>query len=344
MLTSPARVERGARLDTEPAVYPAYRPFAARVRRVLPIGRHLVRVSFESDDFDVFGTTGLDQRIKIVFPIDGAGVDASLPDLGQHDEAAILAGDWFARWRALPDAERPAFRTYTVRAIDPEARRLDVDMVLHEPAPGGDGPAARWLRRVQAGDSVLIVGPDARTADPLVGCDWRPGDAGTVLLVGDETAAPAISSILESLAPGIRAQAFIEVASSDDIQRIVPKARQRIAWLARDAGCETAQGFQAVAPRGELLQRSLEQWVGGHRADLEPALDTSPIALDDIDVDTELLWDSPVELTGSDFYAWIAGEAAVIKRLRRYLVSDVGVSRRAVAFMGYWREGRSEGQ
>lgn len=344
MLTSPAGVERGADAAAAPAVYPAYRPFAARVSRVLPIGRHLVRVSFESDDFNVFGTTGLDQRIKIVFPIDGAGVDASLPDLGQHDDAAILAGDWYARWRALPDAARPAFRTYTVRAIDPTSRRLDVDMVLHEPAPGGDGPAARWLRRAQAGDSVLIVGPDARTADALIGCDWRPGDAGTVLLVGDETAAPAISSILESLAPGIRAQAFIEVASSNDIQRIVPKARQRVAWLARDAGCETAHGFQAVAPRGELLQRSLEQWVSGHGTELSAALDTSPIALDDIDVDTELLWDSPVELTGGDFYAWIAGEAAVIKRLRRYLVSDVGVSRRAVAFMGYWREGRSEGQ
>lgn len=339
MLTSPVR--DGHALDHRRASlnYPAYRPFSARVSRVLPIGRHLVRVSFTGDDFEVFGTTGLDQRVKIVFPGDGA-----LPDLGQGDDAAILAGDWYARWRALPDAERPAFRTYTVRAIDSAAARLDVDMVLHDPAPGGDGPAARWLRQVEAGDEVLIVGPDARTADPLIGCDWRPGAARTVLLAGDETAAPAILSILESLAPGIRAQAFVEVASSADIQRIVPTARHRVTWLARDAGCETAQGFQAVAPRGELLQRSLENWVGGHRAELTAALDASPHTLDDIDVDTELLWDSPIDPTGNDFYAWIAGEAAVVKRLRRYLVSDVGVSRRAVAFMGYWREGRSEGQ
>lgn len=345
MLTSPATdsARRATPAVAAPSAvaYPAYRPYAAEVTRVLPIGRHLVRVSFTSDDFAEFGTTGLDQRIKIVFPLTPG---APLADLGQYDDAAIRAGDWYARWRALADDDRPAFRTYTVRAIDPAARRLDVDMVLHPPAPGGDGPAARWLRAARPGDRVLIVGPDARTADPTVGCDWRPGDANTVLLMGDETAAPAILSIMESLAPGIRAQAFIEVASSADIQRVVPTARQRVAWLARDAGCETAQGFQAVAPRGELLQRSLENWVGTHRRDLTSALDTSPIALDDIDVDTELLWDSPVELTGSDFYAWIAGEAAVIKRLRRYLVSDVGVSRRAVAFMGYWREGRSEGQ
>ena len=41
-------------------------------------------------------------------------------------------------------------------------------------------------------------------------------------------------------------------------------------------------------------------------------------------------------------YAWIAGEAAVIRELRRYLVREVGMDRRQVAFMGYWRIGKSE--
>ena len=43
------------------------------------------------------------------------------------------------------------------------------------------------------------------------------------------------------------------------------------------------------------------------------------------------------------FYAWIAGEAAVVKDLRRYLVRDVGIDRKQVAFMGYWRHGKAEG-
>ena len=66
--------------------------------------------------------------------------------------------------------------------------------------------------------------------------------------------------------------------------------------------------------------------------------------VDDVDVDTELLWDSPVDPTTGDFYAWIAGEAATVKALRRHLVSDLGVARSNVAFMGYWRRGRSEAQ
>lgn len=41
-------------------------------------------------------------------------------------------------------------------------------------------------------------------------------------------------------------------------------------------------------------------------------------------------------------YAWLAGEAAVIRTLRRHLVAERGLDRRSVAFMGYWRMGRSE--
>ena len=58
----------------------------------------------------------------------------------------------------------------------------------------------------------------------------------------------------------------------------------------------------------------------------------------------EVLWEVP-EATGaseSGFYAWLAGEAGVIRHLRRHLVAERGVDRRAVAFMGYWRRGRSE--
>ena len=40
-------------------------------------------------------------------------------------------------------------------------------------------------------------------------------------------------------------------------------------------------------------------------------------------------------------YAWIAGESEVVTGLRRVLVKDLGVDRRQVAFMGYWRRGVS---
>jgi NADPH-dependent ferric siderophore reductase len=38
-------------------------------------------------------------------------------------------------------------------------------------------------------------------------------------------------------------------------------------------------------------------------------------------------------------YAWIAGESKVVTGLRRLLVKELGMDRRQVAFMGYWRRG-----
>lgn len=41
-------------------------------------------------------------------------------------------------------------------------------------------------------------------------------------------------------------------------------------------------------------------------------------------------------------YAWIAGESATVKAVRRHLVGERGFDRRAVKFTGYWRRGTSE--
>ncbi|MBT2402586.1 MULTISPECIES: siderophore-interacting protein [unclassified Streptomyces] len=41
-------------------------------------------------------------------------------------------------------------------------------------------------------------------------------------------------------------------------------------------------------------------------------------------------------------YAWIAGEAGTIRAVRRHLVQERSVDRRAVRFTGYWRLGASE--
>lgn len=41
-------------------------------------------------------------------------------------------------------------------------------------------------------------------------------------------------------------------------------------------------------------------------------------------------------------YAWIAGEAASVRALRRHLVHDRGLPRDTVSFMGYWRRGTTE--
>jgi NADPH-dependent ferric siderophore reductase len=307
---------------------PAYRPYRATVVGIRSLSEHFTRVTFFGEQFDSFGTRGLDQRIKIVLPLPGRG----LTEIGVDDERTVADGTWYARWRELPDADRNPLRTYTIRAVRPELREVDVDFVTH-PDHAPLGPAARWLLAATIGSDVVIVGPDERSLGRGIGLDWRPAHATELLLAGDETAAPAICSILESLPVGRRARAFIEVPSEADALPLVLPAGCEITWLARDA-----------APHGERLDAAVRGWAERNTALLRTAVAAAPQPFAEIDVDCDPLWESPSNEAGTGFYAWLAGESCMIKLLRRFLVSETGIDRSRVAFMGYWRLGRSEGQ
>lgn len=301
----------------------AYRPFRVEVVAVRRMAPHFTRITFRGEHVNEFGTDRQDQRIKLVFPVG----DGDEPDFGVDDPASILAGDWYARLRALPVERRPAFRTYTVRDIRPADRELDVDFVDH----GVQGPAARWLQTAAVGQQLVVVGPTVRSIHSAGGIDWHPGPATRVLLAGDETAAPAICAILERLPDDIRATAFIEVPDARDALELARNG-SRVTWLARGDGVH-----------GTVLEPAVRDWIARHRDALAHVLVDSPAELVELDVDQALLWDSP-EDARLDFYAWLAGEAAMIKSLRRFLVSETGVDRHQVAFMGYWRLGRAEAQ
>lgn len=91
-----------------------------------------------------------------------------------------------------PREEWPARRRYTVRHWDEAARELTLDVVVH----GDDGAAGPWARAARPGDVLVMTGPSAGyRPDPEA--DWH-------LLVGDESALPAIAATLEALPAGAR--------------------------------------------------------------------------------------------------------------------------------------------
>ncbi|MCR2351131.1 siderophore-interacting protein, partial [Salmonella enterica] len=80
------------------------------------------------------------------------------------------------------------------------------------------GPATEWGAGAKLGDRMLLLGPNKALNDASYGgIEFRPGNATRVLLVGDETAAPAICSILEALPSTVTGDAFIEVPEAGDI-------------------------------------------------------------------------------------------------------------------------------
>jgi NADPH-dependent ferric siderophore reductase len=300
----------------EPTVAaPSWRFFMTEVRKVEQLSPHFRRVTFTGDDLDRFADNGFDQRIKLIPPLPGAGLD-HLP----------TGDDWYTEWRALPDDRRNPIRTYTVRAVRPELREVDLDMVLH----GVAGPASRWAAEATPGSIACLYAPNADYDGVHGGIDFRPPPHTDCLLIGgDETAVPAISSILACLPPDAVGEALLEVPSSDDARELTAPPGVRVTWLGRDGA---AHGDRLIPALRQATRRILGDGPAGPPAELE-----------DVDVDNDLLWEVPEPLTdASRFYAWLAGEAAVIKTLRRHLVSECGVDRRAVAFMGYWRLGKPE--
>jgi NADPH-dependent ferric siderophore reductase len=293
-----------------------WRFFRTEVRRVHRLSPHFLRVTFTGDDLDKLADNGFDQRIKLIPPLPRSGL-AHLP----------TGEDWHARWRDLPEEQRNPIRTYTVRAVRPAAREVDVDMVLH----GVHGPASRWAAEAAPGSIAALLGPNADHDGEHGGIDFRPpARTDTLLLGGDETATPAILSILASLPADAAGEALLEVPTAADLLDLTAPAGVRVTWLPRNG-----------AGHGERLIPELRAAV--RRVLGDPAAPTAT-DLEDVDVDTDFLWEVPEPVTGaSRFYAWLAGEAAVIKTLRRHLVSECGVDRGSVAFMGYWRLGRAEG-
>ncbi|RBY94532.1 siderophore-interacting protein [Blastococcus sp. TBT05-19] len=306
-------------MTVETAQVPAYRTFPVQVARVQRLGESFLRVTFTGPELDVFASNGWDQRIKVMLPLPGRGVvDCPAGD------------DWYGEWRALPPERQMPIRTYTVRAARPELLEVDVDFVLH----GATGPASAWAESAAAGDEVVLVGPNARFPGPTGGYEWHPpADASCLLIAGDETAVPAICAIVESLPEGRHARVLLEVPTAGDALNVAAPRGVEISWLPRRTG-------SGSAPRGQLLTAAVVATV----RELGERLAPSPTAeLAEVDVDAEILWEVPDAAPGrgsSGVYAWLAGEAGVVKGLRRHLVRDVGVDRRSVAFMGYWREGR----
>lgn len=331
----------------------SFRVFDVSVVRVRALGPNLSRFTFGGGDLEDFAETGYDQRIKLILPLPVVGL-APMP----------RTENWYGDWRALPAELQNPIRTYTVRAVRRQLAEIDVDIVMH----GDSGPASAWASTARPGDPLIVVGPNHHFDGDCGGVDFAPpAETGLHLLIGDETALPAIAAILEKLAPDARGIALVETPHADDrlalgyhpgvevrhVERgdglpgsaLVPAVRAATELLfgtGTRAGAGDAEGGAASAPAGGTAHSGADARGAG------AAARAAEVELDDVDVDSAVLWDVPGEYSGiplcdrTDVYAWVAAEAGVVKELRRHFVRDCGLDRSCAAFMGYWRLGRAD--
>ena len=198
-------------------------PRRIEVLRIEPLSPHMIRIRFTGPELAGFGWSGPAAHLKLI-----------VPDEGSH-EAAL----------PTPDGPRSALmRTYTPRHFDAQTAQLDIDFVLHD-----HGPAGRWATRAQVGDRLVVMGP-------------APGykvdaDAAWFLLAGDDTALPAIETILAELPAQAQALVFVEVVDEHERRPLQSAAKLDVQWLAR--GPDPQRAGQPL----EAALRAMPQFPAG---------------------------------------------------------------------------------
>ncbi|WP_205205664.1 siderophore-interacting protein [Cellulosimicrobium cellulans] len=254
------------------------------------VGPRLVRVTLAGPDLAGCADVGLDQRVKILLP--GPGADELARRAGLAAESV-----WRREWSALRDDVRPVMRSYTPVAVRPRDAEVDLDLYLHQPA----GPASAWARRAAPGDRVLLSAPHARFGVTDHGTQWDPGpDVAHVLLVGDETSAPAVRGILASLRPDVRVHVLVEAGDPADAPVGDVRGTVRVAHVPRQH-----------RGRERAVLGAVRAWAAEHGRSAADA--------------------------GSGFYAWCATESATVARVRAELVA-AGIARSRVHAQGYWHD------
>ncbi|MET4924766.1 siderophore-interacting protein [Streptomyces sp. PSRA5] len=253
---------------------PALPVRTVEVRAVRRLSPHMVRVTFAGPaPADLPYDDAPDQQVKLYFPRPGQSAPL-LPEPGADGDVMR----WYGAFQAIPEDERPWARSYTIRAQDPARGTLDIDFVLHEGTDDGtddgtghgsrdgtgdgvradEGPATRWARSAGVGDVLGVFGPSAYFAEPvpLGTTDW-------MLLAGDESALPAIGTIIEALPEGARAVAYVEVWDAAEEQRFESAGEVTVHWLHRAATAGDGPPLVEAVRAATFPAGSVFAWLGG---------------------------------------------------------------------------------
>ena len=174
------------------------------VLRVVDITQRMRRITLGGPELAGFISLGSDDHVKLMFPQNAA-------------EQAALESPGFT---LKGDGPQPAMRDYTPRRYDLATGELDIDFVLH-----GDGPASTWAAQAAPGQHLYIGGPR--------GSMIVPDMFDSYLLIGDETALPAIGRRLEELPAGRKVVAVIEIDNPAERQALRSAAEVEVIWVVR---------------------------------------------------------------------------------------------------------------
>lgn len=244
-----------------------------QVARVHDVTPHLRRVTLAGEDLHDFVSASFDDHVKLFFPAPGE----------ERPELPALGPNGVEFREGVP---RPLMRDFTPRRYDHHARELDLEFALHDA-----GPATEWAARARPGDWLGVGGPRGSLVIGT-GFDWH-------LLIGDESALPAIARRLEELPATTQAIAVIEVDDAAAQPVLRSAAALALHWVHRRAGDDLVQTLRGLTlPDGQGYA-----WAAGEGARMRAV---RACLIDDLGLDKR-------QLRASAY--WKQGAAAVHETL-----------------------------
>lgn len=219
--------------ETTPIMQRVRHEFRARHVQLLArekISPGFVRLTLGGPQLAGFVSAGFDDHTKLILP--QAGQDK--PNLPQ-----MIDG------KPHIDGERPTMRDYTPLQYDAAANTLQMDFAVH-----GEGPAVEWAQHAPLGQWLGLAGPRGSLVVP-VDLDWH-------VLLGDETAVPAMERRLAELPASSRAIVRVQVANPADQRAWTSAAALDVQWV--DSLAQAAAALEIPPGHGFI-------WAAGeHRA------------------------------------------------------------------------------
>lgn len=195
----------------------------------------LLRIVLKGD-LSGFQSQGFDDHVKLIFPDPVTGVVTfPNPDAREGESAG----------------PRPIMRDYTPRYFNLDAGKLTLDFALHG-VDGNAGPATRWAVDVKPGDDLHIAGP---RGSQLLSKHFQH-----YVLIGDETAIPAIARRLEEVGADKTITVFIVVDSSEHRLQLITQANADIHWVYRQQ-----QSLLDVLSQSSIATENTHFWVASER-------------------------------------------------------------------------------
>jgi NADPH-dependent ferric siderophore reductase len=222
------REDRIRALRREP---PAFR--RVTVGKTADLTPHLRRVTFAGDELTGLVIDEPAASVRLLLPSDGT--------------TGLVIPEWNGNEFLLPDGRRPLIRTFTPRHLRTDPPELDLDIVLH-----GDEGASGWAAGAGPGDPAAISGPGR-------GYEIDP-DADPLLLLGDESAVPAIAQLLETIPDRTTVVVHVEVDRPDARLDLPQHPKASVTW--HDAGDDRGTVLLAALAGEEIAGRA-RVWAAG---------------------------------------------------------------------------------